>query len=572
MRESCYVTARDGTPLALDLFRPARDGRRADEPLPVIWAQDCYRRAHYGNGRLETVLDRFPWLETLLAHGYVVAAADARGSGASFGSRLVPFGQTLMWDAYDITEWLARQPWCTGAVGMYGRSYLGIAQYLCASTCPPHLKAIFPEMALFDLYAFVRPGGAYRHDWAHWSRLIRDGDADPRNAPVDGDGGAMIARALEEHRANADPEAVFADLRFRDDDGGDSLGMPYFSSSPSSYLRGINKSEVAIYHLAGWFDLWPRDALTWFDNLTVPQRLVIGPWAHAQSGGIDLASEHLRWYDHWLKGIDTGIMAVDPIKYYTIGAPPGKAWRTAREWPLASAVQNLYYFSAQPSESIASIYDRSLEPQPPASASGHDDYRVDYTTTSGKTSRWAHGYGQPFGYPDRTADDARALTYTSKPLAADLEVTGHPVVHLWLSSSASDGDVFVYLECVEPDGTSNYVTEGNLRASHRALGAAPHRYLGLPYRSGFAEDVHPLPRGEPVELVFDLHPTSRVFKRGSRIRVAVTCADADNVRTEELSPRPTVTVHRTAKHPSGIVLPVVATCGGDDPVGYPFIV
>lgn len=297
LRDSCHVPVRDGTRLALDVFRPL-GAQLAEEPLPVIWAQDCYRRAYIESGRRITILDRFPWLSAVMRHGYIVAAADVRGSGASFGSRAMPLDVRLMWDAYDITEWLARQPWCNGGVGMFGRSYLAISQFLCAATCPPHLKAIVPEMSLFDLYSFVYPGGMYRRDFSRWSRLIQDQAKDGNNAPVDGrDGAALLSQALAEHEGNVNAEEYFDHLPYRDslDDSGSA---PYFDASPATYLAAINRSGAAVFQIAGWFDMWPRDALAWHENLTVPRKLVIGPWSHSQTAGIDLATEHLRWYDH----------------------------------------------------------------------------------------------------------------------------------------------------------------------------------------------------------------------------------------------------------------------------------
>ena len=153
-------------------------------------------------------------------------------------------------------------------------------------------------------------------------------------------------------------------------------------------------------------------------------------------------------------------------------------------------------------------------------------------------------------------NDKKGLTYTSPPLSSDLEVTGHPVVHLWVSSSAGDGDFFVYLEDVSEANYSKYITEGNLRASYRAISAAPYEYLGLPYHRSNAEDIADLP-DEPVELVFDLLPTSYVFEAGHRIRITITCADKDNYLTPQLDPPPTVQLYREADHASYIELPII---------------
>ncbi len=172
-------------------------------------------------------------------------------------------------------------------------------------------------------------------------------------------------------------------------------------------------------------------------------------------------------------------------------------------------------------------------------------------------TRWDNAVGGAplMIYPDLAPNDARSLTYTTPPLDADVNVTGHPVVTLWLSSSTNDADVIVLLEEVDAAGVSHYISEGVLRASHRALAEAPWDNLGLPFQRSFAEDVQPLPDGAPGELVMDLLPTANIFNAGHRIRVTIMGADADNIELPATAP--TIQVHRTRAHPSRIVLPVV---------------
>jgi len=130
-------------------------------------------------------------------------------------------------------------------------------------------------------------------------------------------------------------------------------------------------------------------------------------------------------------------------------------------------------------------------------------------------------------------------------------------VHLWVSSTAQDGDFFVYLEVVVSRGYSHYITEGKLRASHRALHQPPYENMGLPWHRSHEEDVVPLPQGQPVELVFAMQPAATVFDAGHRIRVTVTGADADTFETPQLDPPPTITIYRDADHASYVELPVI---------------
>jgi putative CocE/NonD family hydrolase len=155
------------------------------------------------------------------------------------------------------------------------------------------------------------------------------------------------------------------------------------------------------------------------------------------------------------------------------------------------------------------------------------------------------------------SNDAKALTYTTPPLKTAIAVAGHPILHIWLSTVAPDLDTYVYLEEVDHNGNSTYITEGELRASHRQLSQAPFDSCGLPWRNHFQSELQPIPKGEPFELVFDLRPTAWQFSPGKQIRITVTFADAGNFDTPVLSPAPALQLLRDANHPSYVELPVV---------------
>ena len=545
---SQYITMRDGTKLAALILRPAQDGVPVSTPLPVIWTHERYHR--------EALL-WWPWLQTVLKYGYVIVSVEVRGTGASFGNFPGPVSQEETRDAYEITEWLAVQPWSDGNIGMHGRSYKGLNQFTAASTAPPHLKAIFPEMAEFDHYSFFYPGGVYREDFIRqWGNKIIRLDADGLAVDEDTDK-SMLQAALKEHAANLDVVELYSPLYYRDSISTITNTQPYMVNSPASYVEEVRNSGVAVYLWQGWNDMFPKDALLWYSNLTNPRKIVIGPWAHPELGGLDLAMEQLRWYDYWLKGIDNGVMSEAPIYYYTMGEGTKSGWHSAWQWPLPDEKPTNYYFDGVNSGSVKSVNDGSLSLTLPVTSAGADEYQVDYSTTTGTATRWAAGYNDASPvYPTMMFNDEKGLTYTSAPLTAEAEVTGHPVVHLWVTSSARDGDFFVYLEDVSEAKFSKYITEGNLRASHRAVSTAPYEYLGLPYHRSFAEDIADLP-DQPVELVFDLIPTSYIFPAGHRIRVTITCADKDNALTPELTPAPIVHLYRDADHASYIVLPII---------------
>ena len=185
---SRYVEMRDGVKLAVDVTLPAVEGRPAQGRFPVVWTHSRYHRNPGALARvmapegaevpeINSQVDANPGLQRLVKHGYVVAAVQVRGGGASYGTYEGLFSDAETSDAYEIIEWLATQPWSSGAVGMYGGSYLGITQYMAASRKHPALKAIFPIVAGLDMYDTLYPGGVYRKDMIdHWGGLTRNLD------------------------------------------------------------------------------------------------------------------------------------------------------------------------------------------------------------------------------------------------------------------------------------------------------------------------------------------------------------------------------------------------------------
>jgi putative CocE/NonD family hydrolase len=201
-----------------------------------------------------------------------------------------------------------------------------------------------------------------------------------------------------------------------------------------------------------------------------------------------------------------------------------------------------------------------LTTQPPAAATGSDRYTVDFEASTGDRNRWWELGGikkQTVFYPRRAEAAAHLLTYLTPPLAEDTEITGHPVVTLYVTSTASDGAFFVYLEDVAPDGHVTYVTEGELRAIHRKIspGPAPYKMLA-PYHSFKRADVMPLIPGEVAELSFGLLPTSALIRKGHRIRIGIAGHDAGTFVRIPSSGTPVITVERNSAHASFIDLPV----------------
>ncbi len=594
-RFSDYLELSDGTKLAYDLILPAKEGVAGEPPLPVLfkytpytrtftifdkngrnliaelrgisWIEKAYLRVRYWihpGGNLMDPVFRTKWLAEMLASGYAVIVVERPGTGASFG-KMDPSFAAMAREANEILNWIAAQTWCDGNIGMFGDSWQAQIQFAAASTANPHLKAIFPASTWMDNYsAVLYPGGIGNKAFAEffiWSQKLLNSDI---ITPVDRDrDGTMLAAARAERGETtvaAKMAPFFTQFPFRDSPTAEGKRIWMDDSALFSQMDRINQSGIPVYLTNSWFDLFTRDNFLIYAGLTVPKRLIVRPLDHSRveekEADIDYAAEARRWFDYWLKGIKNGIMDEPPIHYYLMGADRKEAWNATDVWPLKNQEAARFYFGPGELKSKGSANGGRLGFSSPAAPEAADSCKVDYTTTTGKNSRWT-AVNWAHKYPDMRTNDAKTLTFTTLPLETPLQVTGHPVVHLWLASEASDLDVFVYLEEVDEKGRSKYITEGSLRASHRVLGRAPYENFGLPYHNHFKNEMTMIPSGEAVELNFDLLPTAYLFSKGRQIRVTVAFADWDNFDTSVINPPPQVRLFRDKGHPSFVELPVV---------------
>jgi putative CocE/NonD family hydrolase len=351
-------------------------------------------------------------------------------------------------------------------------------------------------------------------------------------------------------------------ITFRDDRPPAWRGWSMDDWGIHHWAAQVEASKTPMLSWGGWMDAGTADGvLRRFMTLSNPQRVFVGPWNH---GGGSHASPFLppdaptdppeRQQDLedlcFLDGVLGRNGAAHPagkfLVYYTMGE---ERWKTTREWPIAGTQPQRWYLAG----------GNTLSTTAPSGATGADSYRVDFEATTGKTNRWAtQADGRDVVYADRAEQDQRLLTYTSAPLGADAEFTGHPSVTLYVSSTHTDGAVFVYVEDVAPDGTVRYLTEGMLRAIHRGRSTEPppYRVLG-PYHSFKRKDAMPLVPGETAELSFELMPTSVLVRRGHRVRIAIAGADRDTFRRIPDAGDPVLTIARNRQHASFLELPAV---------------
>jgi putative CocE/NonD family hydrolase len=363
-----------------------------------------------------------------------------------------------------------------------------------------------------------------------------------------------LPRAIAEHDQNVDVVGLLSGLVNRDD--AHSLGGALTLDDFSPH-RVEGAASVPIYAYGGWFDAaLARSAIRqYLANRNPFSRLRLGPWFHAgtfnaspdangNSKTFDHAREVIRFFDYQLRGLDPGFTADAPVQYYTMGE---ERWKSARVWPPPGARVRSLFLGA----------DRALTTQPSVNETAADRYVVDTQATTGSGSRWGLivGTGLRRGYTDRREADRHLLTYTTPPLSEDMEVTGHPVVHLFLSANATDGAVLVYLEDVRPNGEVRYLTEGELRLRHRQLRASPIAGDPVPFHSYLHADEQPVVPGDMIEVVVDLLPTSYLFRAGDAVRLAIAGADTASFEVPLPSSGLIYDIHRDRVGASRLELP-----------------
>ncbi len=565
---SFYVTTRDGTRLAVDVALPG--DRTPGAKLPALIELTRYWRASEdpATGAPYPSLD--VWDRAFLSHGYAVVQVDVRGSGASFGTRTAEYSPQEVRDGWDIVEWIVKQSWSDGKVGAYGTSYTGTTAELLTATGHPAIKAVSPGWSDFDTWRSpARPYGLYAAEFIEtWSGFVGMLD---RNDPamggavkrVDADvDGKLRAAAVKQHAANPDVGAAVGGVDFRDQQLPGSE-LTFADICPLHWRKQIEASGVPMLVLASWLDAGTVEGALWrFANFSNPQWILLqatshGGGAHASPYSVgdqvlppvmsidEQIAMRVEFFDHFIKGVDNGAEHRSRVRYFNLGE---EQFLESSSWPPPGVKTQRMYARA----------DGLLSATPPPEDEGADRYEVDFGVSTGSNNRWMTQMGQPvLGLDNRGAMDARMLTYTSATLDADMQITGTPVVRLELSSTHTDGAIFVYLEDVGPDGRSRYLTEGGLRLLHRRVMDDPGFEAFGPVHSFAGKDAQPLVPGETAAIEFRLNPISVRIKRGHRVRVAIAGADTAIFTRVPATGTPTMTLERNAAHASYIELPIV---------------
>ncbi len=566
---------RDGTTLRANVYRPAGEGQ-----WPVLLTRLPYGKDFpLGTAVMDPA--------QVARRGYVVIVQDTRGRLTSEGEWNPFHGEDV--DGFDTIEWASKLPYSNGSVGMYGISYFGFTQWAAAVLQPPALKAMAPLQTWNDpLNGVLFRGGALQLGLANWD-LQMDLDVLMRrhrgNREALGRAIYMLVGEMDNLAWRGYWELPLKNFAPFKRQGIDSTFFSVVEKPMDhallDYMTLLDKREnvtVPTFNLGGWYDIFLQDTIENFNFMrnhgSTPEarqsKLLIGPWAH---GGfinpvgdmnfgygssaayinlqIDLVSLQVRWFDHWLKGIDTGMLSEAPIRLFVMGA---NIWRDEQEWPLARAVETRYYLHSNGRAN-------TLNGNGYLSTEGPDNEAFDqyvYDPTSPVTTRGGALLMSPeyrAGPLDQTPIEMRedVLVYTTPVLEQDVEVTGPITVRLWAVSSAADTDFVARLVDVHPSGFAQNLTDGIIRARYRNLarGEAPSL-------------IEP---GIAYEYEIDLWSTSNVFKAGHRIRLDVTSSSFPrwdrNPNTGhdfgvdiELAVAHQTILH-DREHPSYVVLPIV---------------
>ena len=565
-----FVEMRDGTRLAVDVYRPDGPGR-----YPVLYAAALHNKDLQG----PDIADAIPpqpahaplWFGPLeagdtrrfIANGYVHVIAQPRGSAKSEGH----YGHEDS-DHYDLIEWITRQPWANGKVGMVGISGYAGEQWRAAAQGHPALKAIFPYDAcsayggMFGFRDFF-PGGVL-HAFLYLLDVFSTVH-EPRGVP--GPLPPEQEALWQEAMANPDYKPYINLYNILTQKGQRTFLMYLMLTSPWEPEDTVERSEemfrkisIPFYTGSGayayTYKLHWLGAQNYFREVAQPKKLLFTGPAHLERPFHQYHDEIIRWYDHWLKGHDNGIMEEPPVRYWLMGA---NDWKTSENWPPPEVVWTRYYLSH--AEGL------TTEPPLPAAEVGASHRQPDIFTQMPltKTSR------------------VERLRYMTEPLSRDVDVVGPISLTLHAAIDQDDTNWIIVLKDLGPDvsvrtardGERNVpdtmfereLTRGWLKASYRALDDARSR-PGEPFHKLTRGSIAKVVPGEVLEYQVKILATANRFKVGHRICVDITCMDAPNgtgamtgveyIPYHVCSSR-TVThsVFRDAERPSHLLLPVL---------------
>ena len=483
-----WIPMPDGTRLAARIWLPVD---AESDPVPAVLEYLPYRRRD-GTTHRDSVTQPY-----LAGHGYAAVRVDVRGTGDSEGLMLDEYDLPELHDGVAVVAWLARQSWCNGKVGMWGISWGGFNSLQVAALNPPALKAIMPMGFTHDRYNgdCHYMGGCMLEGNTSWGGTLFAGTSRPPDPAVMGERWREMWLSRLENATL--PLEIWLKHQRRDD---------YWK--PGSVCEDCARIKAAVYAISGWQDSYSRNVFPLIEHLRSPKKALIGPWAHgwpqmARPGPvIGFMQEALRWWDHWLKGKDTGIMDEPMLRVWMqdwvkpaklVEHWPGR-WVAEKNWPGPGIQSSTLVLNAE------GLGDK---------ATATCDLLIRSPQTTGLRAGYQCSYGLgPDLSDDQRIDDAQSLCFDTVPLEQGLEIVGEPEVELEIRSDQPQAMLAVRLCDVAPDGSSLRVTFGLLNLSHRESEEFPT----------------PLVPGQSYRVKIKLCGIAYVFPPGHRIRVALSSA------------------------------------------------
>jgi len=539
-----HVPTRDGTKLAVDIYLPAdREG-----PFPALLAMSPYGKnsqrqllpAPVG-ARVTDLCAEAGWTNDLIAAGYAHVIADTRGSGQSGGTFYRMYSEQESLDGYDLVEWIAAQSWCDSNVGMLGISYFGTIQLVVAASRPPHLKAIAALEATTDQYLACYHGGVpdgFYSELPHGGMSNNTGSGmilrEPRSWSIENLPEDEVRKRVA--RLESNPDLIqynmfwsILDAPARNTIFFDILLNP-FKDSEYWWSPDLAKIDIPVLCGCAWYpDCGPkfvRGPTQIWRNVRGPKKMLMAPAGWLERPYWQFHQQMIRWFDHWLKGEENGVMEEAPVQLWINGA---ERQRDEQEWPLARTCWTNYYLSTH----------RRLDRDAPR-----------------------FGPIEPDGYlqsPPLTSRDIAGLVYSTGPQRADLELTGPVALYVHASLDAEDGWFKATLLDISPDGAAREVTHGHLRCSHRKLDDA-RSTESIPVHLHTQAAHQPVVPGEVAEYAIELYPVSHVFLKGHELAIRISSGDLPGVGFSfHMMPGRTIAyrIYRDAMRPSRLLVPVI---------------
>ncbi|MFT2707631.1 CocE/NonD family hydrolase [Clavibacter zhangzhiyongii] len=482
-----WIPMPDGARLHARIWAPATDA-----PVPALLEYVPYRLDDWTAPRDS---ERHPWYA---AHGYASIRVDIRGTGSSDGLFVDEYSAQELDDGVAVIEWIAAQDWCTGAVGVFGISWGGFNGLQLAARAPSALKAVVTVCSTddrFDNDVHYMGGAVLGIDMAAWGATMFAFNSRPPRPEVVGDG--WVERWRERLEANRPMTPTWLAHQERDD---------YWRHG--SVCEDYSDISAAVLAVGGWADPYRDAVLRLVENLPGPAKGIVGPWSHqypdrglAPGPSIGFLQETLRWWDRWLKGVDTGVEADPALRaFLSDSEPPATSypertgrWVAAASWPPPASV------AASPVLPLTVFHG----PVPAGEA---------VVVRSPQRTGLDAGRFFPFGNatdlpPDQRAEDGLSVCFDLL-LDERLDVLGNVLVDLAITSDLPDANVVVRLCDVAPDGASTLVTRGALNLNKRIDRAR----------------IDPMVPGEEAVVRVPLVSTGHAFPAGHRLRIAVSSA------------------------------------------------